>query len=103
MINTLLLNLAESVSAIASTSVDLPTPPLVFITAMILRIVPHSSPGVPLYESHVVAQCPMWQTPAIPFKYRPSFDAELRSLALQPNLFICPGHYGFFSLVRAHG
>src|SRR5215470_17766723 len=36
--STFLANLAESVSAIACTSVDLPTPPFAFITAIELRI-----------------------------------------------------------------
>ena len=40
MINTFLRNTAESVSAIASTSVDLPTPPFVFMTATVLRMPP---------------------------------------------------------------
>ncbi len=40
-----LRNMAESVSAMASTSVDLPTPPLVFMTAKALRM-PRTGPSV---------------------------------------------------------
>src|SRR5262252_5821277 len=40
-ISTFLRNTAESVSATESTSVDLPTPPLVFMTAMVLRMPRH--------------------------------------------------------------
>ena len=38
MISTFLRKCADSVSASASTSVDLPTPPLVFMTAIELRM-----------------------------------------------------------------
>ena len=38
MIRTFLRNWADSVSAIASTRVDFPTPPFVFMTAIVLRM-----------------------------------------------------------------
>src|SRR5262249_59485791 len=38
MIRTFLRNLADRVSATESTRVDLPTPPLVFMTATVLRM-----------------------------------------------------------------
>ena len=51
MISTFLRNTAESVSATASTSVDLPTPPFVFMTATVLRM-------PPTYPSaHIPTQC----------------------------------------------
>ena len=40
MIRTVFWCRADSVSASASTRVDLPTPPLVFITAIVLRMKP---------------------------------------------------------------
>ncbi len=64
MTNTFFANLAESVSAMARTSVDLPTPPLVFITAIVLRIALHSSSGVSSHDVNVPAQCGI--PPAIP-------------------------------------
>ena len=41
MISTFLRNTADSVSATVSTSVDLPTPPFVFMTATVLRMPAH--------------------------------------------------------------
>src|SRR5215831_11588288 len=50
MMRTFLRNTAESVSASESTSVDLPTPPLVFMTAMVLRMPRHHPSRVLLIE-----------------------------------------------------
>src|SRR5262245_50517156 len=88
MMRTFLRNTAESVSASESTSVDLPTPPLVFMTAMVLRMPHHHPSRVPLVERTCLAlgwcDRQMWQTADARYKNHAEFQVNASHRAPSP-------------------